>query len=110
MGYAADDIDASVERAKHVIAGRWAAVETVLRKSDELQVDVGRYSSPDFEKGIDSKQSAVADVDMGANGKQAHRNGPVAIGKGSLHHRLGCEQRLELAPEGYSFQQRSGFV
>ncbi len=47
---------------------------------------------------------------MGADRKQPHRDGPVAIGKRSFLHSLMGEQRLQLAPERDAFEQRAGRV
>ena len=107
MRDAADDIDAEVERADCVFARRRRAVEAVLREGDELQVDIGRDLLLHLEQRLDGEQPVVADVDMGADGEQAHRDRPVAIAKRALLHRLMGEQRLQLAPERNAFEQRA---
>ena len=110
MRNAADDVDAHVERADGVLARRRRAVEAVLREGDELQVDIGRDLLLHLEQRLDGEQPVVADVDMGADGEQAHRDRPVAIGERALLHRLVGKQRLQLAPERNAFEQRAGRV
>ena len=93
-----------------VVARRRRAVEAVLREGDELQVDIGRDRLLDVEQRLDREQPVVADVDMAADGEQAHRHRPVAIGERPVAHRLMGQQRLQFAPERDAFEQRAGGV
>ncbi len=108
MRDAADDVDAQVERADGVFARGRRTVEPVLREGDELQVDIGRDLLLHLEQRLDGKQPVVADIDMGADGEQAHRHRPVAIAERPLLHGLVGQQRLQLAPERDAFEQRAG--
>ena len=110
MRDAADDVDALVERALEVLRGGRRAEIAVLRKGDELQVDIGRDRLLHLEQRVDGGQPVVADVDMRADGEQALRHREVAIAERPLHHRLDGQQRLQLAPERDAFEQRAGLV
>ena len=107
MRDAADDVDAHVERADGVLARRRRAIEPVLREGDQLQVDIGRDRLLDVEQRLDRQQPVVADIDMGADGEQAHRHRPVAIGERAVAHRLMRQERLQFAPQRNAFQQRA---
>ena len=107
MRDAADDIDAEVERADGVLPGGRRAVEAVLREGDELQVDIGRDLLLHVEQRFHRQQPVVAGVDMAADGEQAHRHRPVAIGERALAHGLMRQQRLQLAPQPDAFEQRA---
>ena len=53
----------------------------VLRKGDELQVDVGRDALLHLEQRLDRQQPVVADVDMAADRQQALADRPVAVAR-----------------------------
>jgi len=110
MRNAADHVDAQVERAHEVLQAAGAAQNAVLRKSHQLQVDVGRHPALDVEQRLDRQQAGVAGVHMGADGQQALGHRPVAVGEGALDERVGREQRLELAPQRDAFEQRAALV
>ena len=83
------------------------AIEAVLREGDELQVDIGRDLLLHVEQRLDRQQPVVAGVDMAADGEQAHRHRPVAIGERAVAHGLMRQQRLQLAPQPDAFEQRA---
>ena len=86
------------------------AVVAVLRKGDELEVEVGRDLALDLEQRVDREQPVVADVDVAADREQPLRHGEVAVAQRPLDHRLMRQQRLELAPERDALEQRAGLV
>ena len=72
MRDAADDIDAEIEGANGDSASPLgAAIEAVLRKGDELQVEVGCDFLLHLEQGFDRQQPVIADIDMGADAPEA---------------------------------------
>ena len=75
MRNAADDVDAQVERALQVARGVRRAEVAVLRKRDELQVEIGLHPLLHLEQRLDREQAVVADVDMAADREQALRDG-----------------------------------
>jgi hypothetical protein len=107
MRNATDDLDAKIERPDGVLPRCRRPVQPVLRECHQLQVDVVRDLFFDFEQGLDRQQPVVADIDMGTDGKQAHRSGPVAIGKRPFLHRFMGQKRLEFPPQADPLEQRS---
>ena len=110
MRDAADDVDAEVERALEVARRGWGPEIAVLRKGDELQVEIGFHLLFHLDERFDRDQPVVAHVDMTANGEQALRDGEIAVGERALRHRFVGEMRLEFAPERDSLEQRAGDV
>ena len=110
MRNAANDVDAHVQRANGVFKRRGRAIESILRKGDQLQVDIGRDRFLDIEQRLDGEQPIVADIDVAAYGKQAHRHRPVAIGERPIAHGFMRQQRLQLAPQSDTFEQRAGGI
>ena len=107
MRDAADHIDAHVERAQQVRFGVRTAQQAILRKGDQLQVDVRGHKAADLDQRLGRGQAVVADIDMGADGQQPLCHGQIAIAQGAFHHRLDRQQRLQFAPERDAFQQRA---
>ena len=83
---------------------------TVLRKGDELKVEVGSDPLLRFEKRFDGQQPIVAHVDVAAHGKKAHGHGPVAIGERPFEHRLVGQERFQLAPQRDALEQGAGAI
>ena len=110
MRNAADDIDAHVERALEILRRVRRAEIAVLRKGDELQVEIGRDLLLHFEQRFDREQPVVADIDMAADGEQALRHGEIAVAQRALDDRFVRQQRLQFAPERDAFQQRARVV
>ena len=110
MRNAADHVDALVERAVEILRGRRRAEIAVLRKRDELQVDIGRDLLLHVEQRIDRGEPIVADIDMAADREQALRDREIAIAQRALGDRLGRQQRLQLAPQRDAFEQGAGLV
>ena len=110
MRDAADDVDAPVERAFEVFAAPRRAVVAVLRKGDELEVEVGRDAALHLEERVDGEKPVVADVDMAADGEEPLRDGEIAVAQRPLDHGLGRQERLQLAPERDALEERAGFV
>ncbi len=110
MRNAADDVDAEIERALEIPRRIRRAEIPVLRKGDELQVEIGLHLLPHLEQRLDGEQPVVADVDMAADGEKALRHGEIAIAERALGDRLVRQLRLEFAPERDPFQQRPGDV
>src|SRR5215213_6302934 len=79
MRDAADDLDASVQRALQVRCRAGRAVVAVLGEGHELKIEVGRDFAPDFEERVDGEKPVVADVDVAADRKQPLRYRKVAI-------------------------------
>ena len=107
---AADHVHAQVEREFQVVHAAFGAQHAVLRKGDQLQVDIGRDAAFDFEQGFDRQQAGVAGIDMAADRQQAPGDGPVAVGEGALDDGVGPQEGFEFAPHGDAFEQRAAFV
>ena len=110
MRDAADDVHAEVERALEIARCVRGTEIAVLRKGDELQIEIGLHLLFHLDERLDGDQAVVADVDMAANGEQALRDGEIAVAQRTLRHRFVSEVRLEFAPEGDSLEQRAGDV
>ena len=110
MRNAADHIYPQVERAQKVLLGMRVAVEAILRKGHELQVDIGLDALPHLDQRLHAEQSVVAHVHMGADGEQALGDGQVAIAHRPLDHCLMRQDRLQLTPQPDAFEQRAGLV
>ena len=110
MRNAADHVDALVERAVEILCGRLRAEIAVLRKRDELQVDIGRDLLLHVEQRIDRGQAIVADIDMAADREQALGDREIAIAQRALGDGLGRQQRLQFAPQRDAFEQGAGLV
>ena len=72
--------------------------------------DRARRASCTSSSASTASSRSVADVDVAADGEQALRHRPVAIGERALDQRLGGQQRLQLAPERDAFEQRAAGV
>ena len=81
-------IDTFVEGADRIFQRVRAAIQPILRKCDQLQIDIASDQFADFQQRLDAKQAIVASVDMGPDGKQAHAGGPVAILQGAVANLL----------------------
>lgn len=110
MRNAADDIEAHIERAVDKIDRARRAIIAVLRKGDELQVDVRLYLLANLDHRLSSEKTRIADIDMAANCQQALADGQVAIAQGALDHGFNGQHRLQLAPKCNPFQKRAGTV
>ena len=47
---------------------------------------------------------------MAADGQQALRHGPIAVGQGAFHQRFKRQQGLQFAPQGNAFEQGAALV
>jgi hypothetical protein len=74
MRDATDDINPFVESTFKVFHSAWRSVITVLRKGDELQIDVRRHSVLHIEQRVDRKLAVVANVDMAAYREKSARH------------------------------------
>ena len=83
------------------------AQQAVLRKGDELQVEIRAHALADVDERVDGEEPRIADVDMRADREEALAHRPVAIGERPLDERLRGQRRLELAPERDALEQRS---
>jgi hypothetical protein len=110
MRDAADDVDAQIQRALQVVEAAAAAQHPVLRERDQLQVEIGRHAPLHVQQRLHREQRRVAGVHVAADGQQAARDGPVAVGQGALRDVVGLQLRLELAPQRDAFQQRAALV
>ena len=110
MRDAADYVDAEVERALQVRRGGRRAEIAVLRKGDELQVEIGRDLLLHLEQRFDRQQPVVADVDVRAHRQQTLGDGEVAIAQRAFGDRLVGQQRLQLAPQRDAFEQGARLV
>ena len=110
MRDAADDVDALVEGAGQVREAVRRAEEPVLRKGDELEVEVGGDGAPDLEERVDADQPRVGGVDVAADREEAHRHRPVAVGERAVADLLEGRDRAEFAPELDALEQRPGRV
>jgi hypothetical protein len=96
-----------VQRAVEIGRRAGGAEIAVLRKGDELQIEIAADLPAHFEQRLDADQPVVAHVDMAADGEQPLRHREVAIAQGALDHRVGREQGLELAPQRDALEQRA---
>ena len=110
MRNAAHHVHAQIERALEVVQAPWGAQHAVLRKGDQLQVQVGRNAVFDLQHGAHRQQAGVAGVHVAADGQQAFGHRPVAVSQRTFDQRLLGQHRLEFAPERDPFEQRSTVV
>ena len=110
MRNAADDVDAEIERALEIPRRGRRAEIAVLRKGDQLQVEIGLYPLLHLEEGLDREQAIVADVDVAAHGEKTLRHGEIAVAQRALGDGFLRQSRLEFAPERDPFQQGPGDV
>ena len=107
---AADHFDAEVQRALQVVQRTGRAQHAVLRKRNQLQIEVRGDSLLDFQQGLHRQQARIAHVDVGANRQQSLGHRPVAISQRALDDGLESELRLELAPQRDALQQRAALI
>ncbi len=87
MRDAADDVDTHVEGALQSVGSAGRAEVSVLRKRDELEVDIGFDLLAHVEQRLDRKEAGIADVDVAADREQALGDREVAIAQGALDKR-----------------------
>ncbi len=95
------------ERALQVVERAGAAQHAVLRKRDQLQVEIRRDAPLHFEQRLDREQARIADVDVRADREQPVRDGPVAILQRALDSASCVSSRLQFAPQRDAFEQRA---
>ena len=114
VGDSAHHVHAQIQCAREVghvlLCALHATQDTVLRKGNELQVEVGGHFSFHFEQCPHCQQARVAHVHVAANGEQAFGNRPVAIRESAFHQGFFGEQGFEFAPQGNAFQQSAALV
>ena len=110
MRYAADDVDAERERTAQVRERARRAQHSILRKRDELHVEIGLHARANVDQRLDGEQPRITDVDMRADREQALGDGPVAVRERALDDRVLRERGLQLAPQRDPFEQRSAGV
>ncbi len=98
MRNAPDDIDALVERAVEIVERPFGAQHAVLRKGDELQIEIRSDTLADVQQRIDGEKARIADVDVRADREEAASHRPVAIRERSFDQRLHGQQGFEFAP------------
>ena len=64
MRDAADDVHTHRQRTLHVVERARGAQHAVLRKRDELQVEIGLHLFAHVEQRLDGEQPRIANVDM----------------------------------------------
>jgi hypothetical protein len=110
MRDASDNVDSLVESALKVLHGVWRSVIAILRKSDELQIDVWRNLPLHVEQRVDGEQAVVATVDMAADGEKSARRRQIAIAQSALDHGVCGELGLQFAPRCDALKQRARLV
>ena len=105
MRDAADDLQPHVERTDQVLAPGRAAVEAVLRKRNQLQVQIGRDAALQLQHCFHPAQVVGRGIDMAADRQQAHADRPIAIGQAALDHLVDAGKVAQLAPKGDPLQQ-----
>ncbi len=110
MRNSADNLDPQIQCANCVRRPSWSSIETVLRKGNELQVEVGGDFLLHFQKGFNGQQPIVTGVDVAANCEEAHGHCPIAIGEGALDDSFVREKGLQFSPQSYAFEQRAGRI
>jgi hypothetical protein len=86
------------------------AQNPVLRKGNQLQVEVRRDAPLDLEQRFDGQQARIAHVDMAANRQQTARHRPVAVLQRALDQSLLGQLRFQFAPQRNAFEQRAGRI
>ena len=105
MRDAADDLDPHIQRADHVVPPGRRAIQPVLRKGDQLQVQIGGDAAAHLQHGLDPAQVVGGGVHMAADRQQAHRHRPVAISDGPVDHVIDAGQIAQFPPQRDPFQQ-----
>ena len=98
------DVDAHVQGARQVRQAIRRAEQAVLRKCDELQVEIGCDEAADLEQGLDAAQAVVRCVDMATDCKETHRDRPVAVGERAVADFFDGGDPAKLAPERDALQ------
>ena len=108
MRNAADDVDALVERAHEVGAARpRERSSAVLRKGDELQVEIGRDALATSSSASTGHEPRIADVDMRAYREKPLPTAQSQYGERAFDDGVRRQRRLQLAPQRDAFEQRS---
>jgi hypothetical protein len=97
MRNADDDLDAAIKGTFQRLNDTLSTEITILRKGDQLQIDIGLYPFADVEQGIDRQQTRIADIDLAANSEQPLGDSEVTIAQGAPNDRLMRQRRLQLA-------------
>ena len=90
MGDAPHHVDPERQGSQEVHLRGGAPIESVLGEGDQLEVHVGRDPAPHVEERLDPDQPVVAHVHVRADGEDAPRHRPVAVGEGAAGH-FGCD-------------------
>ena len=88
------------QRLLQEVQGAGPAIEPILGKGHELEIDVGRHLLLDLEQRIDGEEAGVADVDVAADRQQALRHRPVAIGQRTFSTIASCVRLGFSSPDG----------
>src|SRR5689334_10703853 len=110
MRNAADDIDTEIEGALELRGSAGRAKIPVLRKRDELQIEIGLDLALYRDERLDGEETGIADVDMAADGEKPLGDRPVAISERTRRYRFDRQHRLQLAPERDALEQGAGAV
>ena len=110
MRDAADNIDAAIQRTNEVFPPILRAVKPVLRKSDQLQFEIGGDAAFYFEHRVNAAQMVGRCVDMGPDRQKSHGGCPVTIAHSALDHFVdGCDF-AQLAPQADALDQRAAGI
>ena len=117
---AADHVHAEIERpleqlqggqpALRIVAARVVAQHALLRKGDQLQIEIGRHPPTHLEHRFDCDHARIRGIDMTTDGEQAAGNRLIAIGERPLDDRLAGQVGLEFAPDRDALKQRPRLV
>src|SRR5687767_9186184 len=105
MRNSTDNLDPQIQCANCIRCRSGISIKTVLRKGNELQVEVGSDFLLHFQKCFNGKQPIVTDVDVAANCEEAHGHCPIAVGKGALDNSFVREKGLQFTPQCYALEQ-----
>ena len=105
MRDATHHIDPAIQRAGQVFQRGRVAQHTILRKGNQLQVQIGRNLFAHLDQRIHALQVIVANVHMAADRADPHCHGQIAIAQGALDDLVHRLLWLQLAPQRDPFQQ-----
>ena len=107
MRDAADHVHAHIQGPDHVLSSGWGAVEAVLRKGHQLQVEIRGNAALHFQHRFDTAQVVGGRINMGADRQKAHANRPVAIAQSAVDHLIHCRSLTQFAPKADALQERT---
>ena len=108
--YATHHIHAHVKGAFKLVQPAGRPQHAILRKSHQLQVNVGGNHAFDLQHGLNWQHAGVTGVHMAANGQQPFGYSPVAVGKAALDQCISRQQWLEFTPQCNAFKQGAAFI